>query len=120
MAEIYKKFSFIDGGSYNHLAGQQQQDIWDEYNSYRDFSDEALVEAFERESLGIKHGIIRANGKINGFIEGKQWMDLTITEYWLPDLEEGITLFAYELYQDFPKWFLDRILPEKFHCEETK
>jgi len=93
--------------------------IWDEYNSYRDYSEEAMLEAFDKESYGTRHSIRRNNGKINGYIEGKQWMDLTITEYWLPDLENR-ELFAAELYQDFPRWFLIRVLPERYHLTEEE
>jgi len=112
MAEIYKSFSYMDGGEYHDLMAPFHQKTWDEYNSHRDFSEEAMQEAYEKESVGIKHDIIRSNGKINGYIEGKQWMDLTITEYWLPDIEEKKTMFPFELYIDFPKWFVDKILPE--------
>jgi hypothetical protein len=120
MAEIYKRFSFMDGGIYQDLVNPEMQKIFDKYNSDRDYSDEAMLEAFERESTGKKHDIIRANGKINGYIEGKQWMDLTITEYWLPDLEERKTLFAYELYQEFPHWFLIKVLPQRYHLTEKE
>lgn len=117
MAEIYKRFSFMDGGEHTYLADETVKKIWDSYNSYRDFSEEALREAYEKETYGKSFGIIRENGKINGYIEGKQWMDLTITEYWIPDLLEGKTLFAFELYQDFPTWFLDKVLSERFHLK---
>ena len=40
-----------------------------------------------------------------------KWMDLTITEYWLPDLENR-ELFMADLYDgDLPGWFLDKVLP---------
>lgn len=120
IAEIYKRFSFMDGGEYAYLADERTKKIWDEYNSHRDFSEEAMEEAYRRESLGEKFDIIRPNGKINGYIEGKQWMDLTITEYWLPDIEERKTLFAFELYQDFPHWFLTKVLPERYHLSEEE
>lgn len=120
MAEIYKRFSFMDGGIYHELVSEETQKIFDKHNTDRDFSDEAMWEAFERESTGKKHDIIRPNGKINGYIEGKQWMDLTITEYWLPDLEEHKTLFAYELYQEFPHRFLIKVLPQRYHLSEEE
>ena len=118
MAEIYKKFSLIKrhpDALYSTIK------VWDEYDSYRDFSDEAKVEAYLKESEGIDSPIRRANGLINGYIEGKQWMDLTITEYWLPDIKSG-ELRAFELYleEDLPKWFLDKVLPEQYHLTEEE
>ena len=92
-AEIYKRFA---------------------KDSYYDFSEQSALDMFLYESRGIP---IPDRGMFNGYFHGKKWMDLTITEYWLPDLEEGVTLFPYDLYSDFPKWFLDRILPEKFHID---
>lgn len=120
MAEIYKRFSYMDGGEYDELVSLEHRKIWDEYNLQRDFSEDAMLEAFERESIGKKHNIIRENGKINGYIEGKQWMDLTLTEYWLPDIEERNTLFAFELYYDFPHWFLIKVLSEQYHLTEEE
>lgn len=112
MAEIYKLFSFMDGGIYKDLASPEAQKAWDNYNSFRDYSQEAMEEAYRRESFGESFDIRRENGLINGYIEGKQWMDLTITEYWIPDLKEGKTLFKEDLYSDprFPHWFLDKVL----------
>lgn len=117
MAEIYKRFSQmkrVPDASPEHIK------IWDSYDADRDFSEEAMLEAFERESVGAKHSITRSNGKINGYIEGKQWMDLTLTEYWLPDVAEHKTLSAFELYQDFPHWFLARVLPERCHLTKEE
>jgi hypothetical protein len=116
MAEIYKRFSQIKRAA---KPSSEHLEVWDEYDSFRDFSDEAMVEAFEKESFGTKHSIVRSNGKINGYIEGKQWMDLTITEYWLPDLENR-ELLAFQLYQSFPHWFLIRILPERYHLSKIE
>jgi hypothetical protein len=110
MADIYKRFSIIrrfDG------ASQTLIDIWDRYDADRDYSEDAMLEAYRRESFGDRIDIRRANGKINGYIEGKQWMDLTITEYWLPDLDGHKILFASELYNDLPQTFLNRVLPEE-------
>jgi len=120
IAEIYKTFSFMSRGNLQHLAASEIQKTWDDYNSHRDFSNEAMEEAFRKESFGEKFNILRENGKINGYIEGKQWMDLTITEYWLPDLKEHKTFFAFELYKDFPHWFLIKVLPEQYHLSREE
>jgi hypothetical protein len=116
MAEIYKQFSQmkrVPDAPPEHIK------TWNSYDADRDFSEEAMLEAFEKESYGTSHPIRRNNGKINGYIEGKQWMDLTITEYWLPDLENK-ELFAAELYQDFPRWFLIKVIPERYHLSESE
>jgi hypothetical protein len=83
--------------------------IIEEYNSYRDISEEAMEEAYARETYGESFNIVRPNGKVNAYIEGKQWMDLTITEYWLPDIKEG-TLLVGELLEDFPKEFIEKVI----------
>lgn len=120
MAEIYKRFSYMNGGVYTNLASPETKAVWDAYNADRDYSEEAIEEAFRKESLGEKFEIRRSNGKINGYIEGKEKMDLTITDYWLPDITERKTLFAFELYQDFPHWFLIKVLPERYHLSEKE
>ena len=110
MAQIYTKFSKI---LRTPTDDSYLVNIWDTYDSYRDYSEEALLEAFERESYGKNFSIVRDNGKINGYIEGKQWMDLTITEYWKPDLEIR-ELFIGELLEQYSKEFLTKILPKHF------
>lgn len=82
---------------YRHFAGQGD---WD-------FSISASEEMFLWESKGVPF-----NNPLNGYMIGKKWMDLTITEYWLPDLREGKTLFKKDLYEDanLPHWFLDKVL----------
>lgn len=116
MAPIYLRFSLqgVKEGMSEH-----SRKTLEEYNSYRDTSEEAMYEAFARESFGEKFDVLRSNGKINAYIEGKQWMDLTMTEYWLPDLRTK-SIFAWELYLDFPKWFLDKVLPEEYHMSEEE
>lgn len=86
---------------YKHFAGVGD---WD-------FSESAAVAMFNYESSG---GSIPAEK--NGYFIGKKWMDLTITEYWIPDLIEHKTLFAYDLHSDpnYPDWFLNKVLPERF------
>lgn len=117
MAEIYKYFSQF---KVRPDSPPEHLKIAEQYNADRDYSDETMEEAFRRESFGERFDIIRDNGKINGYIEGKQNMDLTLTEYWLPDLEERKTLFAFELYQDFPHWFLIKVLPARYHLTEEE
>ena len=113
MAEIYKRFSLI--GRHDNALDTTIKN-WDNYDSYRDFSDEAAKIAFEVESLGGDSDLyIRLpNGKINGYIEGKKKFNLTVTAYWLPDLKTG-ELNALELYEDYPKWLIDKTIPEQYH-----
>lgn len=98
MSEIYKRFC--------------------DQTEFYDFSTESAESMFLHESTGSSIEEKLSNGKWNGYLVGKKWMDLTITEYWLPDLEEHKTLFAFELYQDFPHWFLIKVLPERWHLSE--
>lgn len=48
------------------------------------------------------------NGKFNGFLVGKHWMDATI-KMWREDIENGLLLKS-ELEKDFPEWFLNKII----------
>lgn len=49
----------------------------------------------------------KIDGKFNGFLVGKHWMDATI-KMWKADLEDGIITID-ELKNDFPEWFLIKI-----------
>lgn len=70
-----------------------------------DFSDEALLEMYESESYGTV-----TCSPDNGFYHGKKWMDVTVA-MWIEDLKIG-TLTKRELYDDdFPDWWLDKVLP---------
>lgn len=70
-----------------------------------DFSETALHEMYQHESLGIP--IITDN---NGYEVGKKYLNLTVT-MWKKDIQDGI-LFRHELYEEplFPHWWLDKIL----------
>lgn len=83
MSEIYKKFS---------------QCIPD-----MDFSRRSMEEMYLYESKGIK--FMNSN---NGYMQGKKWMDVTV-QMWNTGFHEGL-LCRYELEQEFPDWFLDRVL----------
>lgn len=97
MAEIYRRFA---------------------PDSYYDFSEEAAMDMYCKETYGT---LMPVREKHNGYFYGKQWMDLTITEYWLPDLADPETvLYSWELYLDFPKWFIDKVIPEKYHLTEEE
>lgn len=105
MAEIYKRFSQIRR---IETDSQYLIDIWDKYDADRDFSKEAATLAYRKESLGEPCDIRMPSGKINGYIEGKQWMDLTLTEYWIPDVQSREILEG-DLLEDFPEWFIDKV-----------
>lgn len=83
MAEIYKKFA------------EDKEGV--------DFSDTAMEEMYQYESIGKEF-----NNPMNGYFLGKKWMDVTI-EMWRHDIKEGL-LFRFELEEEFPKWWLDKIL----------
>lgn len=70
-----------------------------------DFSEEALVAMFAKESKGIA-----LNEKTNGYYIGKQWMGVTVS-MWREDRAKG-ELTLHELYSDnsFPHWWLDSVL----------
>lgn len=83
MAELYRRFA----RPWEHIC---------------DFSDKAALEMYLFESTG--------KGQIspeNGFAAGKHWMDARIKE-WRRDIAKRYT-FKYELYDSYPKWFLDKI-----------
>jgi len=67
-----------------------------------DFSDEAIIEAFNGESYGSPVS------KFNGFYQGKKWAGVMVT-MWKEDIEKGL-LTRKELYDDFPSWWLDKVL----------
>lgn len=69
-----------------------------------DFSEEALQEAYQAETFGS------AIDRSNGYRQGKMMVDLTVS-MWLEDLPDML-LFSEELYEDFPAWFLNKVLPK--------
>ena len=69
IAEMYRRFSEIKrvSGAPPHVVA-----IWDAYDASRDFSEDAAREAYCVETFGEEFSIRRVDGKINGYIEGKQ------------------------------------------------
>ena len=67
-----------------------------------DWSDDAKRIMFEYESIG---GDAPVN---NGFYEGKRLLNITVTN-WKEDLDRHL-LFSWELYLQYPKWFIDGIV----------
>lgn len=93
MAEIYRSFS----GNRPNL----------------DFSDDAAAEMFAWESRGegdLALGLfnLRPDGRYNGYAVGKHLMNVTVA-MWRQDLRDGLLLHS-DLEQEFPAWFLDRVL----------
>lgn len=84
MAEMYRRFSGDSGF---------------------DFSDGMAEEAFRYESTGLGQP-----SKMNGFVHGKQVMDITV-KMWKEDIL-GLILHVRELKEDFPDWFLRKVLPK--------
>lgn len=83
MADMYKRFA----------AGHQGAD----------FGEEAALTMFLHESTGTP----LPDPKSNGYALGKKWMDVTVA-MWKEDILLG-NLFAFELIDDYPDWFLERI-----------
>lgn len=97
MCEVYKLF----GRDWQHLF---------------DYSDDAMVEMFNHESLGLPLS------EKNGYALGKKWMDVTV-EMWKEDIKKGL-LFIFELYEDdrYPRWWLDIVFksyPEKWKVRQN-
>lgn len=90
MAEIYKRFC-------------PKEDCYD-------FSERSATDMFNYESTGNPKLSLtdKVDGKFNGFVIGKHWMDAFI-KMWKEDLTAGL-LFRLELEQDFPEWFLNKVL----------
>lgn len=68
-----------------------------------DLSDEAQIEFFNHESLGLPCS------PNNGFALGKKWLNVQVT-MWKEDIALGL-FFKSELYDDpkYPHWWLDSI-----------
>ena len=75
-----------------------------------DFSPKAAEQMYLFESTGKPKLQVtdRVDGKYNGFLVGKHWMDATI-KMWKEDIKSGL-LNKQELKDDFPEWFLNKIL----------
>lgn len=74
-----------------------------------DFSEQSAIDMFSFESTGKpKLNLTDRNseGKFNGYLVGKHWMDATIA-MWSEDIKRD--LFRFELVEDFPEWFLQKI-----------
>lgn len=82
MAELYRHF----GKEWEHCL---------------DFSDGAIVELYNSESYGTP---CKSN---NGYLIGKKWLNVTVT-VWKEDIEKGL-LFRWELYDEYPSWWLDSV-----------
>ena len=74
-----------------------------------DFSLMSERQMFEFESTGNPKLNLtnRINGKFNGFLVGKHWMDATI-KMWREDINNG-NLSRKDLENEFPEWFLNKI-----------
>lgn len=83
MASIYRRFSEKD---------------WPQ----ADFSSEAAERMFAHETYG------KPIDTMNGFAIGKKWMDVTL-KMWKEDIRAGL-LCKYELYGNYPTWWLDKEL----------
>lgn len=85
MAEIYKRFAV-------------------EYPQ-ADLSDEAAIAMYEYETLGKA---IKPTQKLNGFMLGKKWMDVTIAG-WREEIPSRGLLVQELIADGYPEWFLERI-----------
>lgn len=83
---------------------------FDKDRSYFDYSDNAMIEAYNVETFGLKEF-----SAINAFIYGKQQLNLHVTS-WKEDMNKG-TLFMVELYygnENIPHWWLNSIFDRKY------
>lgn len=81
-----------------------------------DFSDAAALTMYEHETHGktIDH-----TEKLNGFLLGKKWMDVTIAGWKEEILNQ--CLFVSELTADgYPEWFLERVGVLHLCAKESK
>jgi hypothetical protein len=83
MAEIYRLFS-------------------KDWEHELDFSEQMLLELYYSESFG------EMISNQNGYYHGKRMLNLTVT-MWKEDIERGL-LRKFELYEDFPKEWVDKVL----------
>lgn len=74
-----------------------------------DFGPKSAEQMFLFESTGNPKLNLtdKINGKYNGYLVGKHWMDATI-KMWREDINSGL-LNRNELLTDFPEWFLTKI-----------
>jgi hypothetical protein len=94
-----------------------------EFATSLDWSDDAKYRMFkfESEGIGTKSELIEER---NGFLEGKRLMNITVA-MWQEDLTahdrgEPRLLFSFELYMQYPKWFVDICIPKRFHLSEQE
>lgn len=91
-----------------------------------DLSQNALTEMFDYESKGIGNCNVddRFNeylltGRIqNGYAIGKKMVNITISMWFDYIKDHGHYDFIKELYEEFPKWFIDSVF--KKYLEEKK
>lgn len=82
-----------------------------EYKAVYDFSDAAKQAMFKRESYGGQ-----PTASNNGFQQGKNLLDITVSN-WNEDLRSGL-LHASELYLQYPKWFVEKVISKQFHLSD--
>ena len=88
---------------------QRYQDMSNIYKQFSesdkslDFSRDSLEQMYLFESKGIKF-----DNPVNGYFQGKKWMDVSI-EMWNSGIKQGI-ITKWELSQEFPVWFLDKVI----------
>ena len=71
-----------------------------------DLSEDAAVAMYRFETFGEA---LPKTAKLNGYAQGKKWMDVTVA-MWKEDILEGYLLVS-ELQGDegYPDWFLERV-----------
>src|ERR1051326_298763 len=106
MSKAYKHFALVWD-----MANQQvctQQNI---SPIILDYSDKALEDMYNLETFG--KGKLRPN---NAFSIGKQQLNISLA-CWLEDMPK--LLKPWELYLSFPRWFLTKVLPERYRLTEN-
>lgn len=84
------------------------------------WSEKALRDMFEHETYGLPSA---TEMRANGYFEGKRVLDITVA-MWNQDLTahdrgEPRVLFSWELYAEYPRWFIEKVIPKRFWIAET-
>ena len=102
MANMYRRFGSYDNSDFSEEAASAMFDYESCGKGNLQFS---VIKLRTEDELVNKYGC----GRLNGFAVGKHWMDVTIA-MWKDGLQNGIITIK-ELADEFPLWFLERVLP---------
>jgi hypothetical protein len=84
------------------------------HDKHLEFTEQRLEDCFSYETFGKEI----PDPLHNGYLQGKRNMDITV-EMWINDIRSG-HLTKWELYQEFPKWFIDKVIPADVLLEDKQ